>query len=76
LRQEKEPIEEGPRLTERQREVLQLLVEGRTMKEVANVLNLTSRTVAFHKYRITEVLHAKNNAELVKYAVRNNVIAA
>ena len=76
LRQDKELIEEGQRLTERQREVLQLIAEGKSMKEVANVLNLTTRTVAFHKYRIMEVLHAKSNAELVQYAIRNHVIAA
>jgi DNA-binding NarL/FixJ family response regulator len=76
LRQGKELIEEGQRLTERQREVLQLLAEGKSMKEVASVLNLATRTVAFHKYRIMEVLHAKTNAELVQYAIRNHVIAA
>jgi DNA-binding NarL/FixJ family response regulator len=76
LRQDKELIQEGQRLTERQREVLQLLAEGKSMKEVANVLNLTTRTVAFHKYRIMEVLNAKNNAQLVQYAIRNHVIAA
>ncbi len=76
LRQEKPLIEEGQRLTERQREVLQLLAEGKCMKEVASVLNLTARTVAFHKYRIMEVLHARNNAELVQYAIRHHMIAA
>jgi len=76
LRQDKALIEEGHRLTERQREVLQLLAEGKSMKEVASVLNLTIRTVAFHKYRIMEVLHARSNAELVQYAIRNHVIAA
>ena len=76
LRQGKKLIEEGQRLTERQREVLQLLAEGKSMKEVANVLNLTTRTVAFHKYRIMEVLNAKTNAALVQYAIRNHVIAA
>jgi DNA-binding CsgD family transcriptional regulator len=63
-------------LTERQREVLQLLAEGKSMKEVASVLNLTPRTVAFHKYRIMEVLGVKSNAALVQYAVRNHVITA
>ena len=76
LRQGKQLVEEGQRLTERQREVLQLLAEGKSMKEVANVLSLTTRTVAFHKYRIMEVLNAKSNAELVQYAIRNHVIAA
>jgi DNA-binding NarL/FixJ family response regulator len=76
LRQDKKLIEEGQRLTERQREVLQLLAEGKCMKEVAAVLNLTTRTVAFHKYRIMEVLNVRSNAELVQYAIRNHLIAA
>ena len=75
LRSDKELVDEGQRLTGRQREVLQLLAEGKSMKEVASVLNLTTRTVAFHKYRIMEVLNAKNSAELVQYAVRNHFIA-
>lgn len=63
----------GP-LTPRQKQVLQLLAEGRPMKEVGNLLNLTARTIAFHKYRIMEILHLKNNAELVQYAVRERMI--
>jgi DNA-binding NarL/FixJ family response regulator len=76
LRQDKDFIDEGKRLTERQREVLQLLTEGKSMKEVAYALNVTTNTVAFHKYRIMEILNAKSNAELVQYAIRNHVIAA
>jgi len=76
LRQDKALVEEGQRLTERQREVLQLLAEGKCMKEVAGVLNVTTRTVAFHKYRIMEVLNVKSNAELVQYAIRQHMIAA
>jgi DNA-binding NarL/FixJ family response regulator len=76
LRQDKRLIDEQERLTERQREVLQLLAEGKCMKEVAGVLNITTRTVAFHKYRIMEVLNAKSSAELVSYAIRNHLIAA
>ena len=75
LRQDKTLVEEGQKLTERQREVLQLLAEGKAMKEVAGVLNLTPRTVAFHKYRIMEVLNVKSNAELVQYAIRHHLIA-
>ena len=56
-----ESIEEGRRLSERQREVLQLLTEGKSMKEVAYVLNVTTSTVAFHKLRIKEILDAKND---------------
>jgi DNA-binding CsgD family transcriptional regulator len=75
-RQDKELVNEGELLTERQREVLQLLAEGKVMKEVADILHMTTRTVAYHKYRMMDVLGAKNNAELVKYAVRNHVVAA
>ncbi len=62
-------------LTPRQREVLQLLAEGRTMKEVADVLNVTARTVAFHKYRIMEEFGLKSNSDLVLLAIREHVIA-
>jgi DNA-binding NarL/FixJ family response regulator len=61
-------------LTERQLEVLQLLAEGKSMKEVAAVLNLTTRTVAFHKYRLMHHLHLKNDAEVVQYALSRHII--
>ena len=64
----------GQELTARQREVLQLLAEGRSMKEVADVLSLTPRTVAFHKYRMMEQLKVKTTAELVQYAVRHHIV--
>ena len=76
LHRDKESIPEERQLTERQREVLQLLTEGKTMKEAAYVLDLSIHTVAFHKLRIMEVLDAKNNSELVQYAIRNHIIAA
>ncbi len=63
-------------LTQRQREVLQLLAEGRSMKEVASILNLATRTVAFHKYRIMHLLELRTNAELVQYAIRHSIIPA
>lgn len=72
----KKLVKEEGRLTDRQREVLQLLAEGKVMKEVGSILNMTTRTVAFHKYRIMEVLGAKSSADLVKYAVRNHIVAA
>jgi DNA-binding NarL/FixJ family response regulator len=75
-RQNKELVREDERLTERQREVLQLLAEGKVMKEVGDILHMTTRTVAYHKYRMMEVLGAKSNAELVKYAVKNHIVAA
>jgi DNA-binding NarL/FixJ family response regulator len=74
-RQSKMPVEEEERLTLRQREVLQLLVEGKVMKEVAGILNMTTRTVAFHKYRIMDVLGARSSADLVRYAIRNHLVA-
>ena len=64
-----------PELTMRQREVLQLLAEGRSMKEVGAILNLTPRTVAFHKYRMMEQLRLKTSAELVTFAVREGMVA-
>jgi DNA-binding NarL/FixJ family response regulator len=62
-------------LTNRQREVLQLLAEGRSMKEVAYILKLTPRTVAFHKYKIMELLRLKTNADLVQYAIREHIVS-
>ena len=64
----------APELTPRQREILQLLAEGRSMKEVGNLLNLTARTVAFHKYRIMDQLKVKSTAELIQYAVRHHIV--
>jgi DNA-binding NarL/FixJ family response regulator len=63
-------------LTGRQREVLQLLAEGRLMKEVADILKVTPRTVAFHKYTIMEELGLKTTAELVQYAVQQGMVVA
>lgn len=74
-RKEKKLIEEDERLTERQREVLQLLAEGKVMKEIGGILNMTPRTVAFHKYRMMEALGARSNAELVRYAVRHHIVS-
>lgn len=61
-------------LTPRQREVLQLLAEGQSMKEIAAVLNVTPRTVAFHKYQMMDQLKIKSTAELIQYAVRNHLV--
>ena len=72
----KKIVDEADRLTEREREVLQLLAEGKVMKEVGDILHMTTRTVAWHKYRMMEVLGATTNAELVRYAVRNHIVAA
>jgi DNA-binding CsgD family transcriptional regulator len=63
-------------LTLRQKEVLQLLAEGRSMKEAAFILDISPRTIAFHKYTIMEHLHIKTNAKLVQYAMSSQLVAA
>ena len=63
------------KLTARQREVLQLLAEGHAMKQVAATLDITPRTVAFHKYRIMEELGFKTNAELIRFAVKQHIVS-
>ena len=64
------------KLTVRQREILQLLAEGKTMKEAAGVLCITPRTVAFHKYRIMETLGIDNNAALVRFAMKTGLLGS
>ncbi|RKF20442.1 DNA-binding response regulator [Alginatibacterium sediminis] len=66
-----DPLEQ---LTTRQREVLQLLVESNSAKEIANILNISSRTVEFHKYKMVEILNLKNASELVPFAIKNNLV--
>jgi len=70
------PERPGPstELTPRQREILQLLAEGRSMKEAGAVLNLTRRTIAFHKYRMMQQLKVKTTAELIQYAIKNHIV--
>jgi len=62
-------------LTLRQKEVLQLLAEGRSMKEVAFMLNVTPRTIAFHKYTMMEHLRLRTSAELIQFAVKSSIMA-
>jgi DNA-binding NarL/FixJ family response regulator len=61
-------------ITPRQREVLQLFAEGKSMKEIASQLNLSTRTVESHKYQVMNVLGIKTNAELVQYAIKIGLI--
>jgi DNA-binding NarL/FixJ family response regulator len=61
-------------LSPRQREVVQLVAEGRSMKEVAAILSITPRTVAFHKYRVMEQLQVKTTAELIRFAVKHHIV--
>jgi DNA-binding NarL/FixJ family response regulator len=63
-------------LTLRQKEVLQLLAEGRSMKEAAFILHVTPRTVAFHKYTMMEHLRLRSSAELIQFAIRTSIVAA
>lgn len=65
---------EHQRITKRQKEVLQLLAEGLSMKEVAYTLNVKPGTVAFHKYRIMAALGLKTNAELLQYAIKEHML--
>jgi DNA-binding NarL/FixJ family response regulator len=62
-------------LTERQREVLQLIAEGRTMKEVASILNISPRTAESHKYEIMRSLGVDTTAALIQYAVRLKLVS-
>ncbi|HYW41642.1 MAG TPA: response regulator transcription factor [Bryobacteraceae bacterium] len=66
---------DGSPLTSRQREVLQLIAEGRTMKEVASILNISPRTAESHKYEIMQVLGVETTADLIQYAIRVKLIA-
>ena len=72
---EQAPPKKTADLSTRQREVLQLLAEGHTMKEIARILKITSRTVAFHKYSMMEELGIKSSAELVQYAIKHHVVS-
>ena len=71
----RQPNEASAKLTTRQREVLQLLAEGHSMKAVANILDLSPRTIAFHKYRIMEALGLKTNADLVQFAIKHGFVS-
>src|SRR5215471_9417434 len=73
----KEPESSGlgcDQLTCRQREILQLFAEGKTMKEIASVTNLSTRTVEWHKYRMMRILRIRRSAELVQHAVRMKLV--
>jgi DNA-binding NarL/FixJ family response regulator len=70
-----ESAREAHELSLRQREVLQLLAEGRTMKEIASVLKITARTVAFHKYSMMQELGIKTNAELIQFAIKKRIVS-
>jgi DNA-binding NarL/FixJ family response regulator len=62
------------KISPRQREVLQLLTEGHTMKEIARLLSITPRTVAFHKYSLMKDLGITSSAELVRFAIKEHLV--
>ncbi|HXP88192.1 MAG TPA: response regulator transcription factor [Bryobacteraceae bacterium] len=66
---------ESDRLTSRQREVLQLIAEGRTMKEVAAILNISPRTAESHKYEMMSVLGCQTTADLIHYAIKMKLVS-
>jgi DNA-binding NarL/FixJ family response regulator len=70
-----ESAKKAGELSTRQREVLQLLAEGHTMKEVARILKITPRTVAFHKYTMMHELGIKSSAELVQFAIKQHIVS-
>jgi DNA-binding NarL/FixJ family response regulator len=63
-------------LTPRQREVIQLLAEGKSMKDAADILQITPRTVAFHKYKIMEQLALKSTADLIQFAIKSHIVVS
>jgi DNA-binding NarL/FixJ family response regulator len=65
----------GAGLTDRQQEVLQLLAEGRSFREVADALNISPKTAEYHKYRIMKKLDLQNTAQLVRYAVKQGIVS-
>ncbi|AFM24829.1 response regulator [Desulfomonile tiedjei] len=69
-----EPFDESTRLTGRQREVLQLIAEGHSVKEIASILGISPKTVEFHKYSMMESLGLKTSVELVRYAVKHGIV--
>jgi DNA-binding NarL/FixJ family response regulator len=62
-------------ISSRQREVLQLFAEGKSIKEIANILGLEPRTVAFHKCKMMDSLGIINNAGLVEYAIKRHLVS-
>lgn len=68
-------VDPGPRLTARQRQVLQLVAEGHTMKQVAAILSVSRRTAEAHKYQIMELLDVHSTAKLVQHAIRMGLVS-
>jgi DNA-binding NarL/FixJ family response regulator len=69
------PVQLFKSLTPRQREVLQLVAEGKSAKEIAALLNISIKTIEFHKKHLMQELHARSTAELIRYAVEHDWVA-
>ncbi len=63
------------KLTPRQREVLQLVAEGRSAREIGTLLKISPRTVEYHKYRLMEDLKLRSSAELIRYAIKHGIVS-
>ena len=63
------------KLTPRQREVLQLVAEGRSAREIGTLLKISARTVEYHKYRLMEDLKLRSSAELIRYAIKHDIVS-
>jgi DNA-binding NarL/FixJ family response regulator len=74
-RADSDPERTSEKLTARQREVLQLVAEGHTMKEIASALNVSTRTVETHKYDVMEKLGIETTAELIQYAIKRGIVS-
>jgi DNA-binding NarL/FixJ family response regulator len=70
-----QPADPVGALTPRQREILQLVAEGRSTKEIASQLDISPRTVEFHKYQLMNTLKLQGNAELVHFAIKNGIVS-
>ena len=62
-------------LTPRQREVLQLVAEGRSAREIGSLLDISPRTVEYHKYRLMEDMNLRTSAELIRFAIKHGIVS-
>ena len=70
-----QPDDLSLRLTQRQREVLQLVAEGRSNKEIGAILKVSTKTVEFHKFNLMQTLGIHTTAELTQYALKHGFIS-
>lgn len=76
MRQKPSATGKGDRpITPRQRQILQLLAEGKSAKEIAEMLSISSRTVEFHKYQIMEAHDLHSSAELIHFAIKRGIVS-